>query len=268
LNGIATGEGLLNKTESVRNWLIILVVLIATGVLTAVLPLLNLNLTPNLAIGGGATRPPVGEHTLVIHVPTFLAGTFGSQIVLTSFQVFAVFAGLLVVALGSIVVVGLILSFLIRLLSKSVTAVSTSESYQANVATLDKREQDKLKNIRESHAKPNAPADYVYHLDPLSLSLIILFFVALVGTLLYSELAPTGEFVLFGQTISSRLSVIIALFIITIPVLAWQVRRQRLLSIAQRDDAPIPWDFIAVLVAGLLIVGIGLGLLLFINSPA
>ena len=253
----------MNKTESVRNWLILLVILIATGIVTAVWPLLNLNL--DLAIGAGPTRPPVEESALVIPVPPMLSTTLGSEIVLSGVQVFGVFVGLLIFALVSIVVVGFILSFLIRSLSKSATAVAANETYQTHAAALEKREQEKLKSLRESHAKPNNPEAYVYSLDSISLSLIILLFVGLIGTLIFSEWGPLS---LFGLTIDSRLSTLIILFVLTIPLLAWRVRKQRLLAIAQEDNAPIPWDFIAVLVAGLLIVGVGLGLLLFISNPA
>lgn len=253
----------MNKTESVRNWLILLVILIATGLVTAVLPLLNLNL--DLTIGAGPTRPPVEESALVVPVPSLLATAFGSEIVLSRVQVVGVFVGLIIFVLVSIVVVGFILSFLIRLLSNSATAVAADETYQTNAAALEKREQEKLKNLRESHAKPNSPEAYVYSLDAISLSLIILLFVGLIGTMIFSEWGPLN---LFGLTIDSRLSILIILFVLTIPLLAWRVRKQRLLAIAQEDNAPIPWDFIAVLVAGLLIVGVGLGLLLFINSPA
>ncbi|MCA9875824.1 MAG: hypothetical protein KC441_19265 [Anaerolineales bacterium] len=256
----------MNKTESVRNWLVILVILIATGIVTAVLPLLDL--TPNISIGFGPTRPPVEGSALVIPVPPFLSGVLGTQIVLSPLEAFALFVGLTVVALVSVVVVGLIFSFLVRMLSKSVTAVTNSESYQTNAAALEKKEQEKIKTIRESHPKPSAPVEHVYILDPLSLSLMVLFFLGIIATLTYSVLVPHGEFTLFGQTFYSGLPILIILFVITIPLLAWRVRRNRLEAVIQKDNAPIPWDFIAVLIAGLLVVGIGLGLLLFINAPA
>lgn len=255
----------MNKMESVRNWLFILVILIATGIVTAVLPLLNLSM--NLSIGSGPARPPVEETALIIQVPAPLTGMLGTQIVLSSLQAVGVFVGLLVLAAGSIVVVGLILSLLIRLLSKSVTAVAGSEKYQASVASLDKKEQEKLKTYRENGAKPNTPEQFAYHMDPVSVSLIALFFVGIIGTLTYSVLFPTGEYTLFGQTFNSSLPILIILFVITVALLAWRLRRQQLLAVAQKDYAPIPWDFIAVLIAGLLIVGIGLGLMLYINTP-
>ena len=260
-----TGENLLNKTESLRNWLVILALLIVTGIVTAVWPLLDLG----ISIGFGPTRPPVEQPAVSFPVPAFLAAQFsqlGTEIVLNSTQLFIAFMGMLVFALGSIVVVGFILSFLVRQLEKSATAVANNDAYQNHVAALNKREQEKIKAVRESHATPHTPKEYIYHLDPISLSLIVLFFVALLGTLIYSELAPTGQFMLFGQTFNSSLPILIILFAITIPLLVWRARRKHLIAILATDSAAIPWDFIAVLVTGLLIVGVGLGLMLFINN--
>lgn len=257
-----TGENLLNKTESLRNWLVILALLIVTGIITAVWPLLDLG----ISIGFGPTRPPVEQPTVSFPVPALLTAQLGTEIALNSTQLFLAFIGMLVFALVSIVVVGFIISFLVRQLEKSATAVANSDTYQNHVAALDKREQEKIKAVRESHAAPHTPKEYIYHLDPISLSLIVLFFVALLGTLIYSELAPTGQFVLFGQTFNSSLPILIILFAITIPLLVWRARREHLLAIPAKDSAAIPWDFIAVLVTGLLIVGVGLGFMLFINN--
>jgi hypothetical protein len=261
---ITTGEGLLNKTESLRNWLIILVLLIVTGVVTAVWPLLNLG----VSLGFGPARPPAESPTIVFPVPAFLVEMLGTEIVLTSAQILLAFVVLLISVAITTGVVGLVLSFLIRMLDKSATAVANDPEYQGHVTTLEKRQQEKLKNVRANSPKPNTPEAYVYHLDPMSLSLLILLIVGLIGTLIYGSLAPTGEFTLLGQTFSSALPILLVLYVITIPLLAWRVRRQWLLSIAEKDHAPIPWDFVAVLVAGLLIVGIGLGLMLFLNNPA
>ncbi|MBP6471612.1 MAG: hypothetical protein KA773_14295 [Chloroflexi bacterium] len=252
----------MNKTESLRNWLVILALLIVTGIATAVWPLLDLG----ISIGFGPTRPPVEQPTVSFPVPALLTAQLGTEIVLNSTDLFLAFIGMLVFTLVSIVVVGFILSFLVRQLEKSATAVANSDTYQNHVATLNKRQQEKMKAVRESHAAPHTPKEYIYHLDPISLSLIVLFFVALLGTLIYSELAPTGQFMLFGQTFTSSLPILIILFAITIPLLIWRARREHLLAIPAKDSAAIPWDFIAVLVTGLLIVGVGLGFMLFINN--
>ncbi|MBE2224436.1 MAG: hypothetical protein IAF02_23045, partial [Anaerolineae bacterium] len=130
------------------------------------------------------------------------------------------------------------------------------------------KEKETLKTKRENSPAPHTPEGYVYGLDTVSYSLLVLFFVALLGALTYALVSPSGEITMFGQTFNSMLPIIVVLFVITIPLLAWRVRQSRLDAIAESDNNSIPWDFIAVLVMGLLVVGVGIGLMLYLNSPA
>jgi hypothetical protein len=254
-------RGTVNRTESLRSWLIVLGLLLATGFITAVWPLLN----TSFSLGGGSRPPTTEPPPIVIPVPPFLVEQLGTQIVLNSVESLALIVGLTVLVTVSVVVVGVILTAMIVGLGKAATAVIGSKLYQEHVAKLNKREQEKIKQARETSPKPNEPRPYLYHLDPLSLSLIVLLFVIFMGALIYAVLFPDGTFTLFGNTFSSATPIILLLFLITIPLLAWRARRARLEAVLQKDNAPIPWDFFAVLITGLLVVGVGLGVMLFIN---
>lgn len=253
----------MNRTESLRNWFVILALLIATGVITAVWPLISSALNISLNIGSGSSRPPV-ESSVVVVVPAPLVGQLGSQIEMTQTEIFLAFLAFFLVVLVSVVVVGFIISFLIRSLDKSATAVTTNDSYQKSVAALEKQEKERIQQLRAQAPKPNQPEGYVYQLDPVSLSWIVLFFVGAVATLIYSLVVSSGEITLLGLTIDSRISVLLFFMLITLPILALLVRRRRLDAVRETDNAPIPWDFIAILTTGLLIVGIGLSVMLFI----
>ena len=132
---------------------------------------------------------------------------------------------------------------------------------------LETKEKETLKVKREKQPSPHQPEGYVYGLDKISYSLIILFFVALSAFLFYALISPSGAITLFGQTFYTGLPLLLIFLGITIPLLVWRVRQSRLSAVADTDNDPIPWDFIAVLVLGLLVVGVGLGLMLFINRP-
>lgn len=256
----------MNRTESLRNWIVILVLLIATGVITAVWPLINAAFDISFDLGLGSSRPPVETEPVVVPIPPPLAELLDTnEIVMTSAGVFLAFIAFFVVVLVSVVVTGAIITFLIRMLDKSATAVAASEKYQQGVVALDKMTKEKIQQKRSQSPKPNEPRDYVYQLDPLSFSLIILLFVGSLATLVYSLLVTTGEFSLFGLTLDSRGAVMLLFMLLAIPILALLVRRRRLEAIPQKDYAPIPWDFIAVLITGLLIVGVGLGLMLWLS---
>lgn len=260
----------MNRTESLRNWIVILALLIATGVLTAVWPLINSALNISFSLGSGSTRPPV-ESSVTVVVPAPLVGLpvpfgepLGAQIVMTQGQIFLAFMVFLLIIMVSVVVVGVVISFLIRSLDKSATAVVASDDYKQSVAALEKQEKERIQQLRAQSPKPNQPDNYIYHLDPLSLSLMVLFFVGSVATLIYSLIVSSGELTLLGLTLDSRISVLLFFMLLTLPLLVWRIRRHRLEAVLETDNAPIPWDFIVIVITGLLIVGVGLGVMLFI----
>lgn len=262
----------MNRTESLRNWIVILALLVVTGVITAVWSLISsaFNISLDIGFGSGSARPPV-ESSVTVVVPAPLVGLqipfgepLGAQIVMTQTQIFLAFLAFLAVVVVSVVVTGLIISFLIRALDKSATAVATSDSYQKSVTALEKQEKERIQQLRAQSPKPNQPEGYVYQLDPISLSWMVLFFIGTVATLIYSLVVSSGEITLLGLTLDSRISVLLFFMLVTVPILALVVRRRRLDAVRETDNASIPWDFIAILTTGLLIVGIGLGVMLFI----
>jgi MFS family permease len=257
----------LARIKSLGSWLIILLILMATAVMAVVWPLIaqSLNFSGLGSVFGGAARPATTMAPIVVPIPEPIASMVNTtQLVLAGWQAFAF---LFAVVTVSVIGAGLVITLLMRLGGKFTGQVAASEDYQTSVASLESKNSEKLKAKRASQPEPNKPDGYVYGLDPISFSLLVLFFVALLATLVYGLVSPTGEIVLFGQTFYSGLPLIIALFIITIPLLALLARRKRLNAVADNDNAPIPWDFIAVLITGLLVVGVGLGLMLYINNP-
>lgn len=256
----------MERLKSLGSGLVLILLLVVTAVVAVIWPLIaqSLSFSGFGNLFGGATRPAITPAPIVIPIPEPIASQIQTnELVLTGF---AAFAALLVIVVGSVVVAGLIITVLMRLGGKFTGQVAESEVYQANVVALENKEKEKLASKRGKQPAPHQPEDYIYGLDPISFSLIILFFVALLAVIMYVLLSPTGEINMFGQTFYSSLPIFLVLIGITIPVLAWKVRRSRLNAVAGKDNDPIPWDFIVVLILGLLIVGIGMGLMLFLNS--
>jgi hypothetical protein len=71
-----------------------------------------------------------------------------------------------------------------------------------------------------------------------------------------------------GRLINSALVIVASFVLVALPVIFWLVRPQKLAALARTDRGPIPWDFIAVLLTGLVVVGLGIGLLVYLNVPA
>jgi hypothetical protein len=225
----------------------------------------SLNLGSIGSFLSGPTRPSTELTPIVFPIPEPIASAVGmNELVL---QGFVAFAALAAIVIGSVVVFGLLITLLMRLGGRFTSEVAEDEEYQTHVANLEAKEKETLKAKRESAPDPSKPEEHVYGLDPLSFSLLVLFFVGTLAALIYGLVSPTGEITLFGQTFNSVLPILLILFIITIPLLAWRVRRSRLDAIVDNDNASIPWDFIAVLITGLLVVGVGLGIMLYINNP-
>jgi hypothetical protein len=256
----------LERLKSLGNGLIIILLLLGTAVVAVVWPLIaqSLNFAGFGSLFGGATRPPVSPAPIVINIPAPLAPMVGmNELVLQGFVAFAALAGMVVV---SVVAVGLVITLLMRLGGKFTTQVAADEGYQTHVASLEAKDKEKLKVKRENQPASAPPDGYIYGLDVVSYSLVILFFVLLIGSLAYGLMSTSGEIMLFGQVFTSSWPILVILSGITLLMLAWRVRSERLQAIADKDNDPIPWDFIAVLVLGLLVVGVGLGLMLFLNQ--
>jgi hypothetical protein len=259
----------LERLKSLGSILILILVLIVLALVAVIWPMIMESLDlGGMGVGsflGGPTRPSTEQVPIVFPIPEPIASVVGmNELVL---QGFVAFAALAAIVIGSVVVFGLIITLLMRLGGRFTTEVAESEDYQEHVAALETKEKETLKTRRESAPEPSKPEAHGYGLDPLSFSLLVLFFVAMLAALIYGLVSPTGEIILFGQTFNSMLPILLILFVITIPLLAWQARRNRLDAIAENDNASIPWDFIAVLITGLLVVGVGLGIMLYINNP-
>ncbi len=261
----------MERLKSLGSILILILVLAALALVTVIWPAVaeSLNFDGFGSLFGGATRPPVEKVPLVIAVPEPVA-TLTNMNALPPMSGIVVFAVIAAIVVGSVVVFGLLITLFLKSGDKFTSRVAADEAYQKQVAALETREKDNLKTKREAAPAPNKPKGFVYGLDPLSFSLIILFFVALIAALIAAFSADNVEIVI-GENVhyvSTLPLTILVLFVITIPVLAWRGRRSRLEAVAETDYASIPWDMIVVLITGLLVVGVGLGLMLLLNRPA
>ncbi len=67
--------------------------------------------------------------------------------------------------------------------------------------------------------------------------------------------------------VNSAVPIVGGLSLISFFILALRVHPQRFTAIEQTDYHPIPWDFIWVLISGLIVVGLGLALVIYFNTP-
>ncbi|MEJ2746836.1 MAG: hypothetical protein P8183_02805 [Anaerolineae bacterium] len=70
------------------------------------------------------------------------------------------------------------------------------------------------------------------------------------------------------KAINSAVPVVGGFALTALLILAWRIRPQNFKTIDQTDNNPIPWDFIWVLLSGLLVVGLGLAITAYLNAPS
>lgn len=249
----------MSERESLRTWGIIIAILVVSGLLTALWPTLT-------SLGGGAspsvpTVTPVIEVNLPFNLPLIAAdGTLR----LTGMQALGLMAFLVI---GAVATGGIVLTFLYRFLATQAAAAAEDETVKAAQAALEKREAERIKAMRDGR-KPNPqPSHKMPRWSAISTALSILMFVAFFGYLISDTFYPSGQVSVGDSIMSATMLIVGGLVLVAALLLIWLVRPQRILAADQSDNSAIPWDFIIILISGLLVVGLGIGLMVYFNVP-
>jgi hypothetical protein len=255
----------LSGRESLRNGLIVLALLIGFGLITAVWPILAGATTT------ATTRVPAEAEVVNLTLPVV------GDVALNSLQILGIMAGLVI---GPIVVTGAIIGLIIVITSRQVTQVKEHrqefDPERAGVFSVAYKPLGILNNfIRRSGEKyegrksHSAPAHVMPRWSIASTSLIILMFITFFGLVINGTFFPEGEVPWGnGQVIKSSWFTVGIPLLLALLVIFWRMRaRLRAEAPVSPDGAAIPWDFIAVLITGLLIVGLGIGLIVYLNVP-
>ncbi len=248
----------MSRSESWKTWAIVIAILLFSGFVAAIWPLIS-----SLS-GGASTGPTLEPQTVTIVIPP-LPGLEGGQVItLPSIAAFAII-GVLVV--GAVIVVGVIFSILVTPLSKQVTKVSNSEKYQEGNANLQQREKETLAHKREDRAAADAQQNDYLRWAVVATSLAILMFAVFLGMLVAATLFPTGQIAQQDQIVNIASVIAGAFALVTLFILLLRMNPKSLAAIDVTDGDGIPWDTIAIILIGVLVVGLGIGLVVFLNSP-
>ena len=183
---------------------------------------------------------------------------------LPSFLAFIILA---VVIVGAVIVTGFIITAITLLISKLVRSTLNSDSYQEGNQALQEKEKDKLARKREGReAFKEQQRDYS-RWAVVATSLCILMFSVFLGYLVGSTMFPTGQITTEEQVVNISAIIISAFFLVTLFMLLLRMNPRRLAAIDDTDYSGIPWDAIVVILLGFLILGLGIGLIVFLNNP-
>jgi len=244
----------LKNRNSLITWGIIFVVLVGSGLLTILLPA--------LFNSGSATPLPSETTTVTIPLPMPIGGR--TEVTLPSWQLML---GLAVLIIGLVIGAGLALALVYTLLSRQVVRNAESADYQQGAAALQKRYTDQVADMRQTRPTSVAPETTWHRWSVVTTAIIILMFVAFITYLFASMIFPQGWIIRGTSIVNVTLALVLTMLIITLTAIGLWLRSSRIAAFNSTESMSIPWDFIAIVVTGLLVVGLGIGVIALLNAP-
>ena len=244
----------MKNKNSLITWGIIFIILVGSGLLTILLPAF---------LNSGATTPLPSETTTVtIPLPMPVGGR--SEVTLPSWQLML---GLAALIFGLVIGAGLVLALIYTLLSRQVARNTENPDFQQQAAALQKRYDTQVAEMRQTRPTSVAPESTWQRWGVFTTAITILMFVAF-GTFLFaSMLFPDRLVIRDSSIINMTLALVMTAMIIALTAMGLWLRSGRLAAFNRTESMPIPWDLIAVVITGLLVVGLGIGVIAILNAP-
>lgn len=244
----------MRNKQSMITWGVIMVLLIGSGLLTIFVPAL---------LGGSSSTPlPSEPSTVTITFPVPIAGQ--NSITVASWLVMLALA---LIVPGLVIGAGLTLGIITILISRLVTKTKATPEFQANAAALEQRQTQRIKELRVTRQTSTSPESRWQRWAVFTTGATILMFVGFFGLLISSVIFPDGPVARNDALVNLSRIFVLVLLVVALLILLFTLRSDRLAAADQVQALSIPWNFIAVLLTGLLVVGLGIGVLALINAP-
>ena len=253
----------MNGNNTWRNWAILIALLVVFGLITALWSAVAPASSFSLGSLGGGNRVDIPSVPPVVEPVEFGIAALG--IGPFEFHPLVAIGILAAVAIVGIAVVGAGIAFINLLISRQVTAVVDDESYKEKSAALEQRQKAEIKQLNEGRAT-STPDHNRPGWSAVSTSLIVLFFVWMAALIINGTFYPEGQRITeAGEVVNTASSFIIPLMLIALLVLSYLMRPNRVAATKSGEaEASIPWDSIAVILLGLLVMGVGLAAMMFL----
>ena len=242
------------RNRSLLTWAIIFAILVGSGILTILLPAL---------LGGGTAEPLPRTPSTVTITPPIPIGS-NSSFTLASWQVMLALA-FLVPAL--VIGAGLTLGIVSIFVSRFITRTKTTPDYQQSTAALDKRYAERVGRLRETRPTSKAPESTWKRWAVITTALTVLMFVGFGALLIAGFVFPNNQIVRQNQIVNITSLFALGALLLALVVMAVTLRGDRLTAPDRSGTMPIPWDFVAVVLTGLLVVGLGIAVIVIVNTP-
>lgn len=245
----------MSKKESVKNWVIIFAVLVLTSLAAAVWPLVAHSFSGSSA----SVSAPTEIQSIPLPFPVFS---------MTETNGFVIVAVLAVLMIGAIVVVGGGIGMAYLFLARQTDTVKESKQFQGHVAALTNLEKERIQQLRGTRSAGPIPDHNKLRWSVVSTSLITLLLVYTAVVIVNNAIIPAAAHIQLGSfALSTRLAMVVSSLLLTLLILAGRMRVERFANMDKSDNGPIPWDTIWVILTGLIVVGLGVGFLVYLNIP-
>ncbi len=262
----------MSTTKPWINWIVTIVLLVVFAIAAVVL----LSVSPSFDIfgGGSSTQVPTEVEPIIINLPTSppevaLPGLeISGQMIVIEPMVALISLTLLI--LGGIVITGIIITVLYTFLDKLSNKTVDSEAYKEYELALTNKEKEYFKEVRQGREAQPAPENPgMPRWSAVSTSIIILIFVALTGMVISLTFWPHWVEIIDDSLKAPGMAVISVLCLITLIILVWRMTPDRIEKekTEASDNQGIPRDMIAIILTGLLIIGLGIGFTIYVNLP-
>lgn len=280
------GENLLSSNQTVRSWVIIIILLVVFAVVTAVWStLIGSAPVPSLELGGGGAPAAIPVETenidfeikpiqLTMRFPSLFGlnlGGFditllGNGVAINDINPIVAIGALFALVIGGIAVVGGAIATPIMFGARLVENTKESEAYKENVAKLQAEEKQMLKQMNEGRTT-HEPDHERPVWSSVATALIILMFAYFIGRVLDGTFFPEGLLITEeGRLIRTTPYFVWGTMLAgLLGILAW-IRPQTITLPESADFSGIPWDTIAVIMTGLVVVGLGIGAMVWVLS--
>lgn len=187
-----------------------------------------------------------------------------TEITLPSWQLML---GLAVLIPGLVIGAGLTLGIIYIIISRIVARTTSSADYQKKAAALEKRQTDVIADMRQTRPTSAAPETTWRRWSVITTTMAIIMFLAFLTLLLTGMIFPTGQIVRNGSIVNITFALVMIVSLIALTIMAIWLRSERIAALNNTESLAIPWDFIAIVMTGLLVVGLGIGVIAILNMP-
>lgn len=259
----------MGKNDTLRNWGIIIVVLIATSALTAVWPALTGSL-----FGGssGAGAPPLqAEQVELVTVPVIgnaLVDALGVESV-NSFVIMGVMAALFI---GVPIAMGVGLAIAYRFADVFIKREKESDVFKEGERNMEQFVKNQLKELNEGRKPSGRPDHERPTWSAWATSLIFIMFAIFFALMVMRTFYPDNQLISGDQIFNVASWTTWIVGVATALFLYWWMRPARDTEAeaapAKSGEGPaIPWDMLIVILTGLIVVGLGIGVAVYLNVP-